>query len=144
MGQILTLAKNVIVMWIKKNLNPLGKNTGDCVVRAIAYATGKTWDEVYQDLCDMGYQRAEMPSINSNWWAYLKDHGYKRNIIPDSCPYCYTVSDFCMEHPAGRYILFIPHSDREGVGHVVAVDNGNYIDTWDSGNCVPLVYWKED
>lgn len=49
-----------------------------------------------------------------------------------------------MEHPNGRYILFIPHSDREGVGHVVVVDNGNYIDTWDSGNCVPLVYWKED
>lgn len=49
-----------------------------------------------------------------------------------------------MEHPAGRYILFIPHSDREGVGHVVAVDSGNYIDTWDSGDCVPLVYWKED
>ena len=84
-----------------------------------------------------------MPSINSNWWAYLKDCGYKRNIIPDSCPNCYTVRDFCMEHPKGKYILFIPHSDREGVGHVVAVKDGNYIDTWDSGNCVPLVYWKE-
>ena len=29
------------------NPNPAGQKVGDCTVRAIAKATGKSWDEVY-------------------------------------------------------------------------------------------------
>jgi hypothetical protein len=125
------------------NLNPLAKHTGDCVVRAIAFATKRTWDDVYWELCKKGFKRAEMPSWNSTWWDVLKDLNFRRYVIPDTCPSCYTVEDFCIDHPYGRYVLFIPYSSEQS-GHVVAVENGNVYDTWDSTHEVPLVYWEKE
>lgn len=128
--------------WVYRNLNPLSKNTGDCVVRAIAYATNQTWDDTFWGIAEEGFLRAEMPSWNANWWSYLEKQGFKRHIIPDTCPDCYTVRDFCRDHPYGTYVLAIPSSSR-GVGHVIAVRSGNYMDTWDSGSEIPLVYWEK-
>ena len=36
-------------MWVKCNPNPLGKQTSDCVVRAISVATNKSWRRVYDE-----------------------------------------------------------------------------------------------
>lgn len=77
----------------------------------------------------------DMPSSNSVWGAYLYRHGFRRDIILNSCPDCYTVIDFCMDHPYGLYIL------ATGT-HVVAVENGNYYDSWDSGDEIPIYYWQ--
>ena len=129
--------------WIQYNLNPLQKQTGDCVVRAISFATGKTWDETYWDLAEKGFERAEMPSWNSTWWDLLKEYGFRRYVIPDSCPSCYTVEDFCREYPVGKYVLFIPYSSEQG-GHVVAIEDGNDFDTWDSTREIPLVFWRKE
>ena len=49
---------------------------------------------------------------------------------------CYTVKLFTEEHPHGTYILALS-------GHVVAVQDGNYFDAWDSGDEIPLYVWKE-
>ena len=38
------------------NNNPLGRNVNDCSVRAIALATGKTWDETYKELSEFARQ----------------------------------------------------------------------------------------
>lgn len=129
--------------WIYFNLNPLEKRTGDCVVRAMAYATGQSWDDAYWELCHKGYDMAQMPSWNSTWWGFLKDNGFTRHVIPDTCPDCYSVEDFCADHPKGVYVLFIPHSSEDS-GHVVAVDNGNVYDIWDSTGEIPLVYWQKE
>lgn len=129
--------------WIRLNINPLSKRTGDCVVRAIAFATGQTWDDTYWELCRKGFERAEMPSWNSTWWDLLKDKGFRRFIIPDTCPECYTVSDFSKDHPKGTYILFIPYSS-ESAGHVVAVKDSNVYDSWNSLREIPLAYWKKE
>ena len=52
-------------------------------------------------------------------------------------PYCYTVKDFCKDHPQGVFVL--------GTGtHAVAVIDGDYYDAWDSGNKVPLFYWRKE
>ena len=128
-------------MWVYLNLNPFGKHTGDCVVRACAFALNQSWDETYEELCDMGFDRKEMPSWNSTWWAYLKSKGFTRHIIPDSCPDCYQVKDFAADHLSGTYVLFIPYSS-EASGHAVAVQSGNWYDTWQSGFEIPLVYWE--
>lgn len=125
----------------KINLNPLGKRTGDCVVRACALATGQSWDQTFTELCDTGFIRKEMPSWNPTWWAYLKRKGFRRRIIPDTCPDCYTVEDFAMDHPRGSYVLYIPESSA-GSGHAVAVVNGRVCDTWDSTREIPLAYFE--
>lgn len=129
--------------WIYFNLNPRKKRTGDCVVRAIAFVTDQSWDDTYWELADKGFDLAEMPSWNATWVALLKDKGFRRRIIPDSCPDCYTVEDFCRDYPHGKYVLFIPYSSEQA-GHVVAVENGNVYDTWDSSQEIPLVYWEKE
>ena len=76
------------------NQNPCGKNVGDCTVRAISKATGKDWGETYLRLCIQGYLDGDMPSANACWGRYLHSIGYKRYIVPDTCPDCYTVGQF--------------------------------------------------
>lgn len=119
-----------------RNPNPKNARVGDCVIRAISIATNKSWEEVYSKLAAYGYMMSDMPSSNAVWGKYLKDLGYKREIVDDTCPEdCYTVYQFCADHPEGTYIL--------GTGsHVIAVIDGNHYDTWDSGNEVPIYYWR--
>lgn len=117
------------------NPNPQNNIVGDCVIRAISIALDQNWGKTYCDLCLKGYEMADMPSSNRVWMEYLKDQGWHRHIVPDTCPDCYTVKDFCGEHFNGKYIL--------GTGtHVIAVINGDYYDTWDSGDEYPVYYWK--
>ena len=122
-------------MWNSYNANPINKRVGDCTVRAISKITGQPWEDVYIGLAVKGYMLCDMPSANVVWGAYLKDKGFTRNIIPDLCPACYTVEDFCKEHPNGTFLLALQ-------SHVVAVEDGDYYDTWDSGNECPIYYWQ--
>lgn len=78
---------------------------------------------------------SDMPSSDSVWNEYLKSKGLTRHIVPDTCPNCYTVRQFADEHPTGIYVVFVGQ-------HVVAVADGNYIDTWDSGDRIPIYYWE--
>lgn len=124
-------------MYKYKNPNPSNKIVGDCVVRAIAIALHKGWKEIYLDLCYQGLTLCDMPSSNKVWKTYLQDNGFVMGIIPNSCPDCYTIAEFANDNKVGTYIL--------GTGtHVVTVIDGNYYDTWDSGEEVPLFYlYKE-
>lgn len=118
------------------NPNPYGKSVGDCVVRAISKVTKQSWDDTYWGVCWAGFYEGNMPSGNDVWGAYLKSLGFRKYVIPDTCPDCYTVKDFCIDHPIGVFVLATG-------SHVVAVVNGTYYDSWDSGEEVPIYYWKE-
>ena len=118
------------------NPNPSRKLVGDCTVRAISCILDQPWTITYEDLCDCGLAMYDMPSANAVWGSYLRSRGYRRYAIPDTCPDCYTVRDFCIEHPKGKYILATG-------SHVVAVEDGQYYDSWDSGNEVPVYFWRK-
>lgn len=118
------------------NANPNAARVGDCTVRAISKATGKSWDEVYIGLAMKGMELCNMPSANAVWGAYLRQNGFRRYIIPETCPDCYTVSQFAADHARGTYILALS-------GHVVACVDGTYYDTWDSGDELPIYYWEK-
>lgn len=118
------------------NPNPKAILVGDCAVRAVAVANGMTWDESYNMLADYGFMIKNLPNADSVWGAALKDLGFKRRSIPNTCPDCYTIREFCKDHTKGTYVL--------GTGsHVVAVKDGDYYDTWDSGDEIPIVYWRK-
>lgn len=117
------------------NVNPYRILVPDCTIRAITVLTGKTWEEVYDGVCAEGKLMHNMPSSNAVWSSYLSKLGYVRTPMPNTCPDCYTVDDFCHEHQTGKYLLAL-------FEHVVAVVDGYYYDTWDSGRKVVLYYWK--
>lgn len=123
-------------MFIKYNPNPAHKETGDCVVRALAIAEGLTWDEAFQGVTQKAFREKDMPSMNPVWANYLIERGYSLHGIPNTCPRCYTVADFAYDHPYGTYVL--------GTGsHAIAVIDGNYIDAWDSGDITPMYYLEK-
>ena len=119
------------------NPNPAGQKGGGCTVRAIAKATGKSWGGGCIGLCLQGLIMGDMPSANSVLGAYLRQHGFARNVIPNTCPDCYTVAEFAADHPRGVYVLALS-------SHVVCVEDGSYFDTWDSGSEIPLFYWAKE
>ena len=122
-------------MWVKTNLNPEKKEVGDCVIRALAIALDMTWTEVYDDLYLLGREWHDMMSSNEVWGLYLYRHGFEPFMLPKTCPQCLTVKEFCKKYQCGTYVI--------GTGdHAVAVINGDYFDSWDSGNSVASYFWR--
>lgn len=107
------------------------------MIRGIAILTDKPWEYIYMDIVIQGYDMYDMPSSNEVWSSYLRSAGYIKRIIPNNCPNCYTVRDFCRDHQRGRYLL------ATGT-HVIAAIDGNYYDTWDSGNEIPIYYFTKE
>lgn len=123
--------------YIFYNPNPLEKETGDCAIRAISKILNLDWDNVFVDLFLKAYQKKDMMDKNYVWGSYLDDNGFVRHVIPDTCPECYTVKQFCLDHPNGEFIVATG-------SHVVAVIDGDYYDAWDSGNKTPIYYWQKE
>lgn len=125
-------------MYIHYNPNPMGKDVGDCVVRALCKVLGiDDWRSVFLKICIKGYEFYDMPSSNSIWELVLFDYGFKPALLPNTCPRCYTLKQFCKDYPIGRYLVATG-------SHVIAVIDGNYYDTGDSGNeVVTYFYYKE-
>ena len=119
------------------NPNPSKKLVGDCVIRGISKLTNQDWKDVHLELSLQSYTMNDMPSSNAVWGAYLYKMGYRQLVIPDTCPDCFSVKRFCADNPKGSYLL------ATGT-HVIAVVDGDYYDTWDSGDEVPIYYWRKE
>ena len=110
-------------MWVRCNPNPVGRETGDCVIRAIAVVTGQSWRAAYWDLCEQGAVMGDLPNSNAQF------------LLPESCPSCITVRAFCERYPEGVYVI--------GTGdHAIAIIDGDWYDLADSGLVTPTYFWK--
>lgn len=122
-------------MWIRCNPNPEHKHVPDCMIRAICIALNMTWDEVYDELAALGKQERDVMNHDPVWGKYLYQKGFEPFLLPDTCPKCLTIRLFCQMYPRGIYII--------GTGsHAVAVIDGDYFDSWDSGNEIPSFFWR--
>lgn len=125
-------------MWREFNNNPLTRRVGDCAVRAVSVALGTDWETAYSKLAVAGYRMGDMPSSDSVWGAVLRQNGFYREAIPNTCPDCYTAQDFCRDHPRGTFVLAFG-------GHVAAVKDGVLYDSWDSSQLSPqYFYYRKD
>ena len=124
--------------YIYMNMNPIKRNTNDCVVRALSLVMGKSWEDIYLELAYEGLSLYDMMEANSTWGNYLKKNGFIQSVLPNTCPLCYTLRDFCKDNPYGAYIVATG-------SHVIAVIDGDYYDITDSGNeIVTYFFYKED
>lgn len=121
-------------MWSEYNPNPAGRRVGDCAVRAIAAALDIDWEKAFALLSANAYQMGDMPSSDSVWGSVLRQNGFYRTAIPETCPDCYTAADFAEDHPEGIYVLGFG-------GHVATVKDGDIYDAWDSSNEIPQFVW---
>ena len=125
--------------FVEYNPNPLARIVDDCAVRAITKALDIDWETAYLLLSANGFVMGTMPSEKSVVSATLRQHGFYREAIPNTCPDCYTAADFCEDHPNGLYVLAFDN-------HIATVRDGMIYDVFDSSNEVPLFFWyqKED
>lgn len=121
-------------MWIKYNPNPTGRAVGDCAVRAVSKALDTDWETAYLMIVANGFQMGDMPSSDSVWGSVLRQNGFYRTAIPNTCPDCYTAEDFCRDNREGVFVLGFG-------GHVATVVDGDLFDSWDSGKEIPQFVW---
>ena len=124
-------------MYVHANPNPNGAYVEDCVIRAISIATDRSWDETAIYLFLQAFVMKNMPSVNKVWGTFLSSIGFRQYQLPNTCPDCYTIRDFCEDNPFGVFILATG-------SHVVAVINGDYYDAWDSGDELPTSVWRRE
>ena len=58
-------------------------------------------------------------------------------MLPNDCPDCYTVEDFCQEHPKGTFVVAVS-------GHVLTVVDGDAYDSWNSLAENPIYYFERE
>ena len=124
-------------IWIDYNPNPEGRRIDDCAIRALCKALGVNWDEASVMLSAKSLALKTTQTDKATVNAVLHQYGFRRELIPDTCPDCYTAEDFCMDHPAGIFLLCFDH-------HIAVVEDGHLFDSWDSGKEIPIFYWYRE
>lgn len=111
-------------------------NHDDCVIRGISRVNNLVWTDALSALVTYSLKLWNMPSSREVYGAYLKDHEFEYHGISNKKgtkrP---TVWSFTKDHPQGRYLLNVAN-------HVVAVVDGEYWDTWDSGEKCLYGYYE--
>ena len=109
---------------------------GDCVIRALCKVFDKSWCEVFKELVPICLEIQSVPNDKYVYSEYLRRNGAKYTGISNKKgskrP---TVSSFAKEHKQGTYYLRVAK-------HGVAVVDGIYYDSWDSGNKCVYGYWE--
>ena len=83
-----------------------------------------------QETCSVCHQNEDVMR-NINGFAYQGISNRKGSKRP-------TVESFAKNHKQGNYLVNVAN-------HVVAISNGCYYDTWDSGDCCLYgYYYKEE
>ena len=121
-------------MYVNWNPNPIQVRVSDCAVRAIAKALDISWEMAYVKLSVNGFLMGDIISSDLVWGAVLRENVFKRDA---NCPECETVKEFVEKHTDGVYVLKTPE-------HVVTAVDGEYFDTWDSGNEPVIYYWYKE
>ena len=117
-------------VYFQPNEKDIKDKVGDCQIRAFCKVLGITWLEAFdmtipicRELqtytifdCDHKKTKAAMERLG---FKYTGISNKKGSVRP-------TVDEFAKSHPSGRYIVSVAH-------HVVAIVDGKYYDTWDSG-----------
>lgn len=122
-------------MFVHYNINPLGKKTGDCSIRAVAVATGLGWDKAFEGLTASAYRLKTVPDDTEAIEDFLLKQGFKIGKIKvpkgGKRP---TVAQFAELNPDMYAVIRV-------AGHLTCSGRGNYVDIWDCGDKSVYKYW---
>lgn len=120
------------------NPNPTeGKKAkkGDCVIRAFAIASDKTWLEAFDILTENARKTYNVPNDNQNYKEVFAQQGYVSTPVKVvKGKKRMTVLDFCKKNSKGRFILRVAN-------HLTAVVDGIVYDSWNTEECCVYKYW---
>lgn len=121
-------------MWIEYNANPSGNNTNDCVIRALSKALDMPWEQIkiLVNVYSSAYHQSDDSDLS--WSKILAERGFTMRAV--FCRDLCNLKGFCRNNPTGTYVVKLPN-------HVCCVQDGDYYDTWDSGEQVPLYIWEK-
>lgn len=121
-------------MWRMYEPNPVRTGAIDCAVRAVSKALDLSWEKAYVLLAINGFLMGNDPAADEIWGSVLRQNGFRRYMVPNTCPDCYSVDEFCEEHPYG---IFVVKSEN----HVATVVDGVLYDSWPSQDKTVIYYW---
>ena len=124
--------------FIKENKNPKTDRAGDCVIRALAKAENKSWEEIFQDLVKISLKKCRLPNEKKVYEQYLKDLGYtkyKMPVKPNGKKY--TVKEYFTKTNKKPIVV----TTRK---HMTCIIDNKLYDTWDCSNKVLSNYWIKE
>jgi hypothetical protein len=120
------------MIFAKYNNNPIKKKGIDCSVRAVATGTEQSWDQVYQDLCGIGFTLKDMPNSKEVIEKYLSIKGFTRMKMPkkeDGTKYMVHELVDKMRMKTRKVYMVI-----QVANHFTASIDDELIDTWNCGD----------
>lgn len=129
--------RNKYYKYYQPNKKDLKDNYGDCAVRCICKAENLEWLDAYDMMYKLSREVQCPLNCKDGFEHIVKTLGYDYGKISNKKgtkrP---TVKEFAKTHPTGTYICVVAN-------HYVAVKDGQYHDTWDSGNKSLYGYWSK-
>lgn len=123
------------------NVNPKGRRTGDCVIRAIAAFLNQSWEDTYRELAEFGIKHATAMNCPEAYIPYLRSKGYEKQKQPRTVwGSKYTGKEFCCQiaKPGACYVITMAN-------HLTFVGPDCRIhDIWDCGEKCVGNYWKRE
>lgn len=116
--------------WKEFNPNPKERNIGDCTLRSYCAAFGISWDKSFDIASKVAKENSSMiqyvaDKVLTEEFNCVVDEKYNKKTVKSKDRI--KVNEFALSHPYGTYILHVPK-------HQVTVVNGEYWDSWDSGD----------
>jgi len=124
-------------VWELYEPNPVRTGAIDCSTRALAKALDISWERAYVMKSLNGFLMGNESVADEVWGSVLRQHGFRREIVPNTCPDCYTVEDFCNDHPEGVYVV-------KSEDHVATVKDGVLFDSWPSQGKTVIYFWTKE
>lgn len=126
-------------VYFQPNRKDIKDQFGDCTIRALSKALDCTWLEAYDKtvpICREEQVTNVFDAPAKIRVRFLDKLGFDYHGVSNKAGTTRpTVAEFAKAHPTGVFIANVAR-------HVVAVVDGKYYDTWDSGNCSMYGYFE--
>ena len=124
------------------NVNPKNKFGGDCVVRAIALATGQTWEQTVREMTELGIKLGFVLNDHHVYEKYLLSKGFIQAKEPrDICNRKMSVKEFMNEeqiYEGNQKTVIVANTQGH---HVTCIKDGKIRDIWNTENMTMHRFW---